>query len=336
MQVQADGSWVCESCRSLNSRKAARCYRCRGISPLTSLQAAKRSSSRPTRVLAVLAVVISVAGLLAGTAVVTGKLSPAPSTSFTNPIAYVSVGPVGPDATRTPLVTDTPSSSVVTPAPTPTFAPPDPTAAATRTPARTARPTIAPKPSSTPVPTTPAVAPVTASPATTVPLPVISVSIPGSAVEFFPVSGATEFDLISSDLSTAPSYCGGVDSAACFHHTFKWTYMDSVDAQTQVCTVTSVTFTPTYLISLPEWTSPTRVSPALAAWWRKVMDHFVWHESQHLAIAESYVAQLKSAILSGPCSQAGQDLITNPIAAQMDAAQAAFDAQDKSWNWPAM
>jgi predicted secreted Zn-dependent protease len=155
-------------------------------------------------------------------------------------------------------------------------------------------------------------------------------------VTFYPVSGSTEMGLISSVLSGGPNNCGGEPgAAACFYHTFNWTYKISVDAQTQVCTVTSVAFTPAYWIVLPEWTSPAQVSPALAAWWRKSVDHFVWHESQHLAIAQGYVEQYKSAILAGPCKSADQVPVLAPITARLAADQDAFDASDR-WAWPAM
>ncbi len=136
-------------------------------------------------------------------------------------------------------------------------------------------------------------------------------------------------------MAAGPTNCGGEPAAACFYHTFNWTYRISVDAQTQVCTVTSVTFTPVYWIVLPQWTSPAQVSPALAAWWRVSMDHIVWHESQHLAIAQGYEDQYRSAILAGPCKSADQAAVIAPVSARLAADQAAFDASDR-WAWPGL
>jgi predicted secreted Zn-dependent protease len=94
------------------------------------------------------------------------------------------------------------------------------------------------------------------------------------------------------------------------------------------CTVTGVTFNANYIITLPKWVGPTPVWPSLASWWKGVLDHFVWHESQHLAIARSYVSKFKAAILAGPCNQASQDAIVAGVEAKLEAAQSSFDGTD--------
>jgi len=78
------------------------------------------------------------------------------------------------------------------------------------------------------------------------------------------------------------------------------------------------------------------VSTALAIWWKKVMDHIIWHETQHFIIARNTAAKLTSGIAGGPCDQAGQNKITARLNAQLEADQKAFDAKDRSWTWPAL
>jgi predicted secreted Zn-dependent protease len=162
------------------------------------------------------------------------------------------------------------------------------------------------------------------------------VSIPGVTISYYPITGTTENELISAVLSGGPANCQMADAAACFSDSFKWSYQGVTDAGTSVCSVTKVDFQATYSMIFPEWVGPAHVPPTLATWWRKVMDHFVWHESQHLAIAKSYAVKLQAAIAGGPCDQSGQKALTDPLEAQLQAAQAAFDVQDQSWTWPAL
>jgi predicted secreted Zn-dependent protease len=165
-------------------------------------------------------------------------------------------------------------------------------------------------------------------------LPRFPVSIPGVSVKYYAISGASEDALVSVMLTKGPKACAIADAVACFYPKFIWNYQSRIEPRTGVCSVTSVTLTVTYTISLPQWTGPSRVPAALAAWWKLVLDHVAWHESQHLAIAESYVPKLKQAILGGPCDQAGQDKVTSAVLARLEAAQNAFDVQQRSWTWP--
>jgi predicted secreted Zn-dependent protease len=97
--------------------------------------------------------------------------------------------------------------------------------------------------------------------------------------------------------------------------------------------VSSATLTATYTITLPKWSGPSRVPAALVTWWKDVFGHFVWHEGQHLAIAQSYEPKFRNAILAGPCDQAAQTKIVAQVESKLEAAQAAFDASD-SYTYP--
>jgi predicted secreted Zn-dependent protease len=127
-----------------------------------------------------------------------------------------------------------------------------------------------------------------------------------------------------------------MDSLACFHDVYEWTYMGSTDSKSGVCKITSVNLVATYTITLPRWSGPAQVPTALVSWWKPVLAHFVWHESQHLAIAQSYFDSLRAAILAGPCTDAGSTAAFKAAQLPLTAAQAAFDAaqQAANWQWP--
>jgi predicted secreted Zn-dependent protease len=160
------------------------------------------------------------------------------------------------------------------------------------------------------------------------------VSIPGVSVSYYQITGATENDLISAVLSLGPENCKLSDAAACFLSSFKWTYQGTIDIGTGVCSVTKVDVQPTYSMILPKWVGPAHVPAALAAWWRKVMGHIVWHESQHLAIARSFAVKLQTALAGGPCDRNGQNALVNPLESQLEADQRAFDKSDSGYTWP--
>jgi len=165
-------------------------------------------------------------------------------------------------------------------------------------------------------------------------LPDISVRIDGVSIEYYAISGTSKNALIS-DMKSKGAACGLSDADACFYDTLSWKSQKTIDPSSGTCSVSSVDFTATYTIELPKWTGPAQVPASLATWWKAVLAHFVWHESQHLAIAQSYVPQFKQAILAGPCDQASQNKIAGALNDQLNAAQSAFDAKDKSWTWPA-
>jgi predicted secreted Zn-dependent protease len=124
-----------------------------------------------------------------------------------------------------------------------------------------------------------------------------------------------------------------ITAFACFYNTFTWTYQGTGSGS--ACKVTKVDFSANYYIILPHWTGPAPAPTALVTWWQTVFNHLVWHESQHLAIARTYVEKYRQAILNGPCNQAEQLKLVKPLTPQLEAEQDAFDVQDgHNWAWP--
>ena len=297
-----DGSWFCPGCRSLNRARSSRCYSCRAASPFVD----SRISGHPDRKLLAAALVVSLVVLGIGGSIFLGTAS-SPATSASAPASLVAVVPAGttsptPDLDPTSVPSDSP-----TPAPTITLSP-----------------TISPAPSekTTPVPAYGSVS-----------LPRFPVSVKGATIVWFRISGDNPGALIASDQAASKVACD-MDSLACFHDTYKWTSSRSVDPKSGVCKITSVNLSATYTITLPRWSAPTRVPAALVAWWKQVLAHFVWHESQHLAIARRYAASIKAAIMAGPCTNSG--LAAKAALARLTKAQDAFDAAQKTanWQWP--
>ena len=310
--VPADGradGWFCPACHSLNRPGATRCYSCRANTPLVASAA---PASRNKGLVGILLVIVLVFAGLGGSVVFsrTAATQPKPSDSPIGLIALTSDGsalPGGSDAEA--------SDSVAPSAVIPTMSAPQVT------------PT--PTPHTTAIPTPAATAAPTDSLADTVALPKFSYPIAGVTVKYFSITGDTPDALTEADETASTQACKG-DSLACFNDSYRWSFVRLIDMASGVCVVKSVDLTASYSITLPNWTGPARVPAALVAWWKLVMDHIVWHESQHLAIALEYAPKIEAALQSSSC--AGLNAAAQAVIDDLRAAQNVFDAQQKAIN----
>jgi predicted secreted Zn-dependent protease len=162
-------------------------------------------------------------------------------------------------------------------------------------------------------------------------LPKFSYPIAGVTVKYLPINGDTPYALIEADEASSTQACQ-IDSLACFYPSYSWSFAGRTDAASGVFVITSVDLTISYTIILPNWTGPAQVPAALVAWWKLVMDHIVWHESQHLAIAQEYAPKIKAALLNASTS-ADAKVAVQVVIDDLTAAQDAFDAQQTAAGW---
>jgi predicted secreted Zn-dependent protease len=167
----------------------------------------------------------------------------------------------------------------------------------------------------------------------TVALPKFSYPIAGVTVKYFSIDGDTPYALLQADEAASSKACN-MDSLACFYDSYSWSFAGRTDAS-GLFVISSVDLIASYTIILPNWTSPARVSSDLIAWWKPVMDHIVWHESQHLAIAREYAPKIKAALLKAR-SKAASMAAAQAVLDDLKTAQDDFDAQQKvaGWSYP--
>ena len=303
--INADGSWFCPGCHSLNRPGSPHCYSCRAAYPLAVPSAHLGASRKISGGILLISLV-----LLAGSAsVIFGRTNSS-----------------GKRAASTPLVIAVEVIETSSPSPdiTASISPSAPT-----TPPTLNAPTAAPTPTPTPEPTA-------APTSDRVARPAFPVSVRGAVIAWFSVTGDSPASLIASLQAAGTAACNLDSSWACFSGTYTYTYTPSTDPKSGVCTITSVDLTPTYTIILPRWSAPDRVPAALVDWWKQVLAQLVWHESQHLAIAQSYAPSIKAAIAAGPCTEAGSKAAAKAAMVPLTAAQDDFDAQQGAinWQWP--
>jgi predicted secreted Zn-dependent protease len=163
-------------------------------------------------------------------------------------------------------------------------------------------------------------------------LPKFSYPVAGATVKYFSIDGDTPYALLVADEAASTKACKA-DSLACFYPNYEWSLARPVNVASGVCAATSIEMNYSYTIVLPNWTSPARVPAALVAWWKLVMEHIVWHESQHLAIAREYTPKIKAALWSAACTSASFMAAGRAVLDDENAAQDAFDAQQKAAGW---
>ena len=126
--------------------------------------------------------------------------------------------------------------------------------------------------------------------------------------------------------------CKSDDTLACVVNSYQPKWIETTNRSTGSCKVTSLRITLKSTVSLPRWTGPSRVQPALITWWKAFADHLAWHEGQHIAIQKSYDSKLKSLLVGHRCSSARG--IIAKWERSLQAAQDQFDVKDQAWPYP--
>jgi predicted secreted Zn-dependent protease len=163
-------------------------------------------------------------------------------------------------------------------------------------------------------------------------LPDFPVSIPGVTLGHYSIFGSSETELARSMIANAKESCEG-NAIGCLRDKFSWEY--STATVSGECHVTDVTVTELYIIILPRWEGPSTVPARLIPWFQTTLDNLVEHLGEHLAIARSYVPELKAAILAGPCDSASVQKEATDLLAKIQVEQDALDLDDEDWPWPA-
>lgn len=195
------------------------------------------------------------------------------------------------------------------------------------------RPTPSPQPTPQPTPvlagpTTPPQTGGGSSTSRLVPLPMLSISVPGASVVYFSIDGTNPNELFASAQANS-GHPHGRKAAAYVAPTVDYDYDYTVDPTTGFCRVTTFTVSRSYQVTAPRWTSPAMVHPALLGWWGQVLDHIAWHEGQHVVIFERHFASIEARATAAPCGEV-QGIIDAEIAF-MNAAQDAFDREQQNW-----
>ena len=185
--------------------------------------------------------------------------------------------------------------------------------------------------------------PPAAEPGDLVALPVIDVAVEGATIEYFDVDGSTATQLLESVAFGGVRACGEIDyewhegdarPAACAVSRFP-DFEDGLregrDADGD-CVVVEAEIEGRYTVHLPRWVAPSRVSAALLAWWREVVEFIRVHEAVHVEISRDAVDRLEADLDGADCDDARS--IIGAWARELEAAQAAFDRAEYAEPWP--
>lgn len=157
-------------------------------------------------------------------------------------------------------------------------------------------------------------------------LPKITIRITGAKIDYFAVAGATSEKLLTSVQVHAAKDCGTIDYTwysgdarpiACA----EWAYWYRETYNSTSCRVSGVWLVQT--VYFPQWTSPSRVSAPLLAWWRTWVAVVQKHEAGHVAIARKWLPSVRSRMLGIACSRV--KTVMKSVSRQVEAAQEAYD-----------
>ena len=175
-------------------------------------------------------------------------------------------------------------------------------------------------------------------------LPKISVSVPASDIDYFPVRGGTVDQLIDAVARGGVIACGQIEyewyrgdarPSACTQTQFSdltGSVRTASNSATGACRITSSKVAVTFTIHMPQWTAPKRVPAPLLAWWRAIVTFIRNHEAGHTAISRDYIKQLNAKLDGAVCSSV--NAIVRKWAGQLSAAQEAYDRREYSKPWP--
>lgn len=169
-------------------------------------------------------------------------------------------------------------------------------------------------------------------------LPRLSVTIWHASVRYFAISGKNPTELEMSDQTNIPRTASGEKTSHAFAYmevisdTLRPTYTTNPSAKN--CKTLGLTGKMTYRVTIPQWTTPSRVLPQMLKWWRSVNEHVRWHEEQHVRIYEKWIPKLSKRLALRACSAAAA--IEEEWTLDVMAEQEAFDASEATWysNFP--
>ena len=164
-------------------------------------------------------------------------------------------------------------------------------------------------------------------------LPVLTVEIWNSDVRYFPISGQTPDELLASIRANIPPPPGALADPMAYVGPVVWEHVPRYGKDsTGACIVTGIRSRVRYEATIPQWSSPSTVPAPLLEWWSVVLEHFRWHEEQHVRIFTDFVGQLPGRISGQPCDAV--EAIADQWTAELTAAHDAFDTQDLAWQPP--
>ena len=122
------------------------------------------------------------------------------------------------------------------------------------------------------------------------------VVIPGSALEFYDLQGATAVDVVQSMVENAPSD-GNLQHAAQTHWEVVWRYPAGPDDAPEACDLDVLT-------EFPRWDPPADANPADVAEWYRYTSALAGHETEHVALIGDLAGTIPAVMAASDCAHA--------------------------------
>jgi predicted secreted Zn-dependent protease len=129
------------------------------------------------------------------------------------------------------------------------------------------------------------------------------VVIPGSALEFYDLQGATAVDVVQSMVENAPSD-GNLQHAAQTHWEVVWRYPAGPDDAPEACDLDQVDVHLDVLTEFPRWDPPADANPADVAEWYRYTSALAGHETEHVALIGDLAGTIPAVMAASDCAHA--------------------------------
>jgi predicted secreted Zn-dependent protease len=176
------------------------------------------------------------------------------------------------------------------------------------------------------------------SPGTLVALPDGTVSIAGAEIVYYDITGSSPSQLREQVSRYGPDTDPGSDVIATALFDPYWTEVPVTETTDVGGVFTSTTYyvcdvSWRFEVTVPRWVAPAQVPQPAAAWWSESLRRIVDHEATHVRIWQDALPDLEARLDDRMDCYAAIGVLEDWIY-QVDAAQAAFDADHGYLDWP--
>ena len=129
------------------------------------------------------------------------------------------------------------------------------------------------------------------------------ITIPGSALEFYDLTGSNAVDVVQSLVEQSPAEAN-IQHAAQTRWEVVWRYPAGPDDQPEACDLDQVDVHVSVVTDFPRWSPPAESNPEDVAEWHRYTRALAVHETEHVALIDDLAGTLPAVLGGSDCAHA--------------------------------